>query len=56
MERTMAHVEVNANPRKDDWTIITGYLACALLFLVIYYVGNSPGTNMGDVMSMSVFP
>jgi hypothetical protein len=56
MERTMAHVEVNANVRKDDWWIISGYLACALFMLVIYYVGNSPGTDMSDVMSMSVFP
>jgi hypothetical protein len=56
LERKMTRVEVDSNSYKSDWSILAGYLASALLLLVIYYLANSPGTDMSDVASMSVFP
>ena len=36
--------------------IMAGYLACAVLMLVIYYLANTPGKAISEFPSMTIFP
>ena len=51
-----SHKGVAVISPKGDRMIMAGYLACAVLMLVIYYLANTPGKAISEFPSMTIFP
>jgi hypothetical protein len=56
-EQFAAQREVKNEVKNYDVTILLGYSIFAIVFLIaIYFDSMSPGTALGDFVSMTVFP